>query len=134
MRAANHFRWEVGMERKVITCPHSGHLAEIGLERTSLGVVVTECSATRPGGTCDTECARRIDLRDRLAIDLSERVLVLHATTAAAAEAIAVALRTDAFVVDVADASARGAPPPEDYDVVVLVARRGVLGHARGLD
>ncbi|MEO8554359.1 MAG: hypothetical protein ABI678_30495 [Kofleriaceae bacterium] len=98
-------------------------------------MVVTGCSALAPGAECDCECARRIDRRDRLVTDdTTERVLVLHAAIPAAADALAVALGADALAVEIADASACGLPPPEDYDAIVLVARRGLLGHPRGLD
>jgi hypothetical protein len=113
------------MERKAVTCPQTAHLEVIDYERTSLGMLLTECSGFAPGVVCcNRECARRFDLRDRANnADLSERVLVVYAGSRRPAEAIAHALRADDLTVELADARLYGTPPPEDYDAVVLVAR-----------
>ena len=116
------------MERKAITCPLTGHLEHITLDRTSLGLVVDRCTQFSPTDEvcCSRECARRLDHRDQLVDDQrADRVLVLYAGGARArdpAGALADALRDDALVVEVADADCRGLPPPEDYDAVAIVA------------
>ena len=125
--------------RKPITCPLTGHLETVELEQTPLGVVVERCSRFSPSDrvTCTRECARRLDLRDRAGEDeLTERVLVLYADVGRgrpAAEALAVALREEGMVVELAVAHAGTAPPPEDYDALVLVAPLRVWGYARSL-
>ncbi len=55
--------------------------------------------------------------------DLAERILVVYASvrhSRPAAEALALALRANGFVAEVADAGMRGAPPPFDYDAIVF--------------
>jgi hypothetical protein len=124
------------MERRAITCPHTAHLEVIDHERSPLGMLVTGCTRFAPGDVrCNRECARRFDLRDRANnADPTERVLVVYAGSREPAEAIAQALRADDFTVELADARLQGAPPPEDYDAVVLVARASGLDHTRYID
>ncbi len=115
------------MTKQLVTCPETGHLEEIALERTPQGIVILRCSRFSPtcNPDCPRECARRMDRRERVA-ELSpepERVLVIiastNAETAAAASALANQLRADGLVVDVADAD-NAPPPPQDYDAVVI--------------
>lgn len=122
------------MERKVITCPVTGHLETIDLERTELGIIVGGCSRFSPPEdiACECECARRLDRRDRREAEDKDRVLVLYAGGTRGripADVIATAMRKDAFEVELADAESRGAPPPEDYDAVVIVATLRAWGY-----
>jgi hypothetical protein len=116
------------MERKRITCPESAHLETIDYERTRCGIVIDACSRFDPpcAVACAGECARRLDLRDRLHVDdHSERVLVVFANQRASrplAAAIAEALEEDGMIVELANADTFAAPPPADYDAVVLGA------------
>jgi hypothetical protein len=124
------------MERRAITCPVTSCLETVDCERTSLGVIVEGCSRF-PSGTieCPCECARRIDRQDRADNDdPTERVLVVYAHERGPAEVIAHALHLDDFTVELADACVVGAPPPEDYDAVVLVVRHGWFHHARAIE
>lgn len=124
------------MERRAITCPTTTHLESIDYERTSLGIVVEACTRFSPGDIrCTCECARRLDRSDRADNDdATERVLVVYAKERVPAEAIAHALRVDDFIVELADACVLGAPPPEDYDAVVIVAQPNWLHHTRAID
>jgi len=124
------------MERRAITCPVTSQLETVDYERTSLGVIVEGCTRFPFGNIeCTCECARRIDRQDRLDNDdPTERVLVVYAHERDPAEVIAHALRADDFTVELADACVAGAPPPEDYDGVVLVVRPGWFHHARAID
>lgn len=124
------------MERKAITCPRSAHFEVIDYERTPLGILVTGCTRFPLGDvTCTCECARRLDRSDRANnADPTERVLVVYAGSREPADAVAHALRADDFTVELADASLRGAPPPEDYDAVVLVARPSWLERTKEID
>ncbi len=114
------------MERKRITCPESAHLETIEFERTPCGIVLDACSRFDPPHaiTCAGECARRLDQRDRLhADDHSERVLVVIAkgrATRVLAAAIAKALEHDGMIVELANADSLAAPPPADYEAVVV--------------
>jgi hypothetical protein len=115
-----------GMERKLVTCPETGHLEELELAHTNSGIVILRCSRFPPSGAfgCPRECARRMDRRERIVLmtDSTERVLVLVAgetTTAAAAASLAGLLREDGLTVDLSDAEA-APPPPQDYDAVVI--------------
>lgn len=111
------------MERKRITCPETAHLEVIELEHTPCGIVIAGCSRGVP---CSHECARRMDLRDGTD-QRNERVLVAFASydgaTQGVAQTIADALRRDGLAVEVADVARGVAPPPEDYDAVVLGSR-----------
>ena len=123
--------------RKPITCPLTGHLETVELEQTPLGLVVERCSRFSPSDrvTCTRECARRLDRRES-EDELTERVLVLYTDThrvRPAAEALAAALREEGMVVELAVDDSRTAPPPEDYDALVLVAPLRVWGYARSL-
>jgi hypothetical protein len=115
------------VERKPVTCPETAHLEEIDLEHTPLGVVVAGCSRFEPrcNVSCARECARRIDARERRdADDREERVLVVYADaswTRPVADALAQELMRDGMIVEQADVGA-GAPPPADYDAVVIGA------------
>jgi len=110
------------MERKRITCPETAHLEVIDLERTPFGSVITSCSR---GVLCGGECARRMDLRER--DERGERVMVGFASydsaTQAIAQSLAEVLQRDGLVVEVADVARGAAPPPADYDAVVLGSR-----------
>jgi hypothetical protein len=114
------------METKLITCPETGHLEEIGVERTPCGVLVASCSRFVPADhvPCGAECARRLDTRDRAARDdWSERVLVVGADmliTRPLAERLVSELRQDGLVAELADADSGSVPPPADYDAVVI--------------
>lgn len=112
------------MERKLVTCPDTGHIEEVELDHTPAGLVVAGCSRFQPtcAVDCPRECARRLDRRDRAAVDDRQRVLVLYASRAArpVAEVIAARLAADGFVAELADAAAPSLPPPEDYDAIVL--------------
>jgi hypothetical protein len=124
------------MERRAITCPMTAHLEVIDYERTSLGILVEGCSRFSPGDIrCNRECSRRLDRRDRADNDdPTERVLVVYARERVPAEAIAYALRLDDFIVELADACVSGAPPPEDYDAVVIVAQPNWLNYTHATD
>jgi len=116
------------MDSKRITCPESGHLETIDYERTPYGMVLDACSRFDPpcAVTCAGECARRLDLRDRAHVDdRTERVLVVFANERASrplAAAIAEALEQDGMTVELANADTFAAPPPADYEAVVLGA------------
>jgi menaquinone-dependent protoporphyrinogen IX oxidase len=116
------------MEHKRVTCPETGHLEEIDLDRTSVGLVIEGCSRFRPRCAlgCTRECAKRMDRRERIDIDGQDRILVvvsgMHAQTTRIGDAIAEALRQDDFVVELAMLEADALPPLEDYDGVVIGA------------
>jgi hypothetical protein len=114
------------MEKKLVTCPETGHLEDIQLAHTKSGIVIIRCSRFSPSCAldCPRECARRMDRRERMVLmaDNTERVLVVVAggeTTAAAGASLARLLREDGLTIDLADAEA-GPPPPQDYDAVVI--------------
>ncbi len=114
------------METKRITCPETGHLEEVDLERTPSGLVVVGCSRFEPrcAPSCPRECARRMDRRAQRDAAIRERVLVLcphdDGRTIAIAHLIAGHLRHDELVVDLADTSAGDVPPLAGYDAVVI--------------
>jgi hypothetical protein len=114
-------------DRKLITCPETARLAEIELERTSLGVVIASCSRFVPRCevACTRECAKRIDGREHAdEDDRAERVLVVYADEGEGiARTLSDKLARDGFTVELADASVAMPPPPEDYDAVVIGAR-----------
>jgi hypothetical protein len=122
------------MERKSITGPETAHLEQVELERTPHGIVISTCTRFEPPCAvhCTRECARRMDRRDRLAIDDRwERVLVIHADAPwmrSIAEYLASLLARDQLIVDVAAASDT-VPPLADYEAVVIgtVVRLGRL-------
>jgi hypothetical protein len=124
------------MERRALTCPMTAHLEVIDYERTSLGILVEGCTRFSPGDVrCNRECSRRLDRRDRADNDdPTERVLVVYARERGPAEAIAYALRLDDFTVELADACVAGAPPPEDYDAVVIVSQPNWLNFTHAID
>lgn len=113
------------MERQLITCPETGHLEQIELERTPYGVVIASCSRfERPCGVqCTRECARRMDHRDRRDVeDRGDRVLVVYADaryTRSIAEQLATLLSREQMIVELAVAQ-DAAPPPDDYQAVVV--------------
>jgi hypothetical protein len=113
------------VERKRITCPETAHLEEVDLEPTPLGIVVVGCSRFEPRCEvqCTRECARRMDHRERYdADDRGERVLVVYADarrTRPLSNALAAALSGEGMIVEQADAGL-AAPPPSDYDAVVI--------------
>lgn len=117
-------------ERRLVTCPETGHLEELELEDTPLGLVVVGCS--RFTGTelrCPRECTRRMDRRDRKERDVRDRVLVvvdrLEEDAASVASQLASFLLADGLVVEVASIASHAVPPLQDYDAVVIG------GHAR---
>jgi len=120
-------------ERKRITCPETGHLEEVELERTPLGILVTKCSRY-PGANlaCPRECARRMDRRDHMSADTRERVLIVlanfHDDAAHIATMLAEQLAADNLAVELADLETGHVPPLADYDAVVIGARVR-LGH-----
>ncbi|HET9991718.1 MAG TPA: flavodoxin domain-containing protein [Kofleriaceae bacterium] len=122
--------------RKPITCPLTGHLETVELEQTALGFVVDRCSRFSPSDrvTCTRECARRLDRAGN--DELTERVLVLYADATRSrppADALASALREEDMVVELAAVDFGTAPPPQDYDALVLVAPLRMWGYARSL-
>jgi hypothetical protein len=130
------------MERKRLTCPETGHLEEVDLERTSAGLVIAGCSRFEPRGAvgCPGECARRLDRRDHSDHsddDRAERVLVGYTDdgsddggTRLIAEVIANYLRCDGLTAELANLAT--APPAADYDAVVIGAdvHHGKPAHA----
>jgi menaquinone-dependent protoporphyrinogen IX oxidase len=113
------------MDHKDVTCPETGNREAIDVEPTHVGLVVTGCTRFEAGCEpgCTRECARFIDVRDRGDQDWTERVLVTYASsddgrTRAIAQILADDLKRDGLIVEVSDA--RLAPPPEDYDAVVI--------------
>ncbi|MGE5180954.1 MAG: flavodoxin domain-containing protein [Acidobacteriota bacterium] len=124
-------------ERKRITCPESAHLEELEIVRTCAGIIIVGCSRFTPtcGVDCARECAIRMDRRDRDQLDaLAERVLVVfeddRGPVTQIAEGLHRILRQDGFVSELAAAGARGAPPPQDYDAVVVGSRMRFGRHA----
>lgn len=120
-------------ERKRITCPETGSLEEVELERTPLGLIITGCSRYRDGAlACPRECARRMDRRDRMAVDDRDRILLvlanLHDDAAQVATMLAEELATDGVTVELAALGARSVPPLADYDAAVIGAQAH-LGH-----
>lgn len=116
------------MERKRITCPETGSLEEVELERTPLGLVVTGCSRfpCDNGLACTRECARRLDRGDHRMVDDHERVLLIlgghsHAIVRVA-EALTEDLTRDGFIVERALLELGAPPPLEDYDAVLIGA------------
>jgi menaquinone-dependent protoporphyrinogen oxidase len=120
----------IAMEHKRITCPKTAHLEEIDFDPTPCGVVIAGCSRFEPRHAveCERECARRMDRRGRRDLgDRAERVLVVFAhedaSTRSIAEVIAGDLARDRLCVELADSDARTAPPPADYEAVVIGSR-----------
>jgi len=125
-------------EKKRVTCPETGHLEEVELERTPLGVVVTGCSRFRDGvPTCPRECARRMDRRDRIDVENRERVLLvlanLHDDAAQVATMLAEDLAADRMTVELAELGAHHTPPLADYDAVIIGARVRLGRHDRAV-
>jgi hypothetical protein len=125
------------VERERITCPESAHLEDIDVEPTPFGVVIVGCSRFEPGCalSCTRACARRLDQCDRTD-DARERVLVVFAGAAgtrSVAAALAEELARDGLVVELADADAHAAPPPHDYDAVIIGSPAGLGRGARAI-
>ena len=114
-------------ERKRLTCPETGHLEEVELERTPLGLVVLGCSRfpDRALG-CPRECARRMDRRERMNGDTRDRILLvvpdLRGQAARIAEVLVVELAVDGLVAELAELGGGAVPPLADYDAVVIGA------------
>jgi hypothetical protein len=127
------------MERARITCPETGHLEEVDLDRTPAGIVIADCSRLHRNCAleCPRECARRMDRRDRLVIDdRTERVLIAYASdrqgkAKLAAEVLSDDLTHDQMAVQTADVET--APPPHDYDAVVIGSCVWLGRHARSV-
>lgn len=114
------------MDRKRVTCPETAHLEEIELEHTPQGIVIAGCSRFEPrcAVACTRECARRMDRRDHGDLD-EDRVLVIDedaSDTGAISGALARELQHDGMRVEQANVEL-GAPPPQDYDAVVIGTR-----------
>lgn len=112
-------------ERKQITCPETGQLESVELDHTPLGLLVTGCSRYPDGAiACPGECARRLDRRERAAIEDRERVLVIVANprddAASIAAMLAAYLAEDELAVELAVLEGNAPPPLEDYDAVVI--------------
>lgn len=125
-------------EHKRITCPETGSIEQVELDRTPLGYVVTGCGRCRDGTlACGRECARRMDRRDRAGLDDRERVLVILASlrddAAGIASTLASDLADDSLVVELAELGTRSMPPLEDYDAVVISAQVRFGRHARAV-
>jgi menaquinone-dependent protoporphyrinogen IX oxidase len=114
------------MDDKLITCPETGHLEQVEIERTSVGLVVVGCSRLRRDGEsqCARECTRRLDCRERIAVEDRDRVLLVLAgfddATAPIAAALADELKQDGFVLELATIDSGALPPLADYDAVVI--------------
>lgn len=120
-------------ERKRITCPETGSLEQVDLERTPLGLIVTGCTRYCDGDlACARECARRMDRRDRKEVDGRERVLLVLANlrddAAQVATLLAEELAADGLAVELAALGTRSVPPLADYDAVVIGVHAR-LGH-----
>jgi len=125
-------------EQKRVTCPETGHLETIELERTPLGVIVTGCSRYPCEAlACPRECARRMDRRARASADTRERVLLvlanLHDDAARIATMLAEELAADGLAVEILELDARHALPLADYDAVVVGANVRFGRHARSV-
>lgn len=126
------------VERRRITCPETGDLEDVELDRTPLGLVVTSCSRDRDGAlACPRECARRIDRRERADAEDRERVVLIleswHDSAARVASALVLSLGGDGLIVEPVQLGARSLPPLEDYDAVVIGARARFGRHARAV-
>ena len=114
------------MEHRRITCPETGGLVEIELERTPYGSLIKTCSRFDGGCAvrCSGGCARRADIDEPPTIaDRSERVLIVYANaqyTLSIAQQLATLLTLDGLTVELADADSGSPPPPEDYEAVVI--------------
>jgi menaquinone-dependent protoporphyrinogen IX oxidase len=115
------------MERRRIDCPETEKREQIDFERTPCGVVITECSRFEPrcALACSARCAALLDRRDRRDVDdIDPRVLVVYdgryGRTTAIADGLSAHLSCDRVTVELADAGACAAPPPADYDAVVI--------------
>jgi menaquinone-dependent protoporphyrinogen IX oxidase len=125
------------MERKRITCPETGRLEDVELDRTPLGLIVTGCSSHRDDAfACPCECARRMDRRDRADVE-GERVIVILASlrdrVARVASTLVRDLADDGLTVELAELGTRSMPPLEDYDAVVIGAQVRFGRHARAV-
>ncbi len=125
------------METKKVTCPATGRVEELELERTPCGIVVAGCSHFTPTGavTCDRACACLLDREDADREARQDRVLLVYAKhrwTHPVIEQLVELLRRDGLVVELADADSTTPPPPEDYDAIVIGTpqRFGVISRA----
>ncbi len=131
---------EATVERTRIICPETGRFEDIDCERAPLGVVVAGCSRFEPRSAveCTRRCAAQMDRSDRRDVDdRAERILVVRADadheTRPFAEALARCLVRDGFTVELADPTPRTAPPPADYDAVVVGASARSGKHQRSV-
>ncbi|HET9623408.1 MAG TPA: flavodoxin domain-containing protein [Kofleriaceae bacterium] len=114
-------------DKRRITCPETGHLEEVEIERSPLGLVVIGCSRYPDESLgCPRECARRMDRREHLAVEDRDRILIVvdnrHDEAGHIAAMLAEELAADGLAVERADLSARAMPPLADYDAVVIGA------------
>ena len=128
------------MERRHVICPVTGRLEEVDLERTAAGVVITGCTRFEPREAvdCGRACAPDIDRSDRRNIDdRVERLLVVtpgsDELTRSLAQVLTEDLARDGLTAELADAGVRTAPPPEDYEAVVICSRLRFGRHPRSL-
>lgn len=109
-----------------VSCPVTGQSHQVSVDVTPCGSLIRRCSRFVPSDEvhCGGTCAAAIDRE--LAVDRAhraERVLVLYGNsrhTESIAHQIGAFLSFDGLVVEYADTDASDAPPPEDYDAVVV--------------
>jgi hypothetical protein len=125
------------MERKQLTCPETGNLEEVEVDETRHGLVIASCSRFTPRRDvqCTRECTRRLERLERRD-DHRERVLIVYgdpARTEPTAARLAALLARDGLIVELADADHGSAPPPQDYEAVVIGTARGRWFRTRGI-
>ena len=93
------------MPYQLVTCPETAHLEMIEYEALPIGMLIIECTRSRPAGClgCSRTCAARFDRRGREAGELA---------LALAADADA----DDTDVVDLADITDADAALPDEAD------------------
>lgn len=114
------------MERMKVSCPVTGRSEEVSVDRTPCGTVIASCSRFVPSGDvhCGGTCAVALD--HELGCDRAyraERVLVVFANaqhTESIARQLGSLLSFDGMLVEYANADFGPAPPPEDFEAVVV--------------